>query len=401
MKKKNPILFVGYGGGHLNMLLPVAHELYSSGIEVLILGLTLAERQAEASGLPFKRLEDFVTSDDRNALRKGKQLARQLDPHPSINRYQTEVYLGLGYFELEQQVGKKEASRLYAKFGRASFLQLSLAHRIIKRVKPIAVVATTSPRLEHAVLLEAKKRAIPTFCLIDFCNSSQLVERLSNPNLADDMFVSFETIAETLRKKGKNLNQIHVFGNPAFDDLLTSTALLSEKTIKRNLFGDSDVSVITIALSAHPDFKEYEDAIIDAILEKYGADQNIQVILKAHPGLPFTRRSPEKLPRNCRIIGKELSNAELLTCSHCLIHLNSTLGIEAHMAGCWSIQANLFNFEKYFSHASEGIGQEAKTVSDILDILKEALNKKKPNPAIQRPAAALIADKIRSRLIDT
>ena len=64
-------LFVTYGGGHVNMVIPVARELARrGGWRVDILGLTTAGAVLRDAGLPSLGFRDLVRPEDAGALRR-------------------------------------------------------------------------------------------------------------------------------------------------------------------------------------------------------------------------------------------------------------------------------------------------------------------------------------------
>ena len=54
------ILFVTYGGGHVNMVIPVVKEVEKEGFTFTVLGLTTAGKSLEDAGLRYKTFKDYV-----------------------------------------------------------------------------------------------------------------------------------------------------------------------------------------------------------------------------------------------------------------------------------------------------------------------------------------------------
>lgn len=66
------ILFVTYGGGHVNMLIPVIRSLIEKfGFNCLVMGLTTAAMQLSRHGIPSLGFASLLRGDDDKALSTG------------------------------------------------------------------------------------------------------------------------------------------------------------------------------------------------------------------------------------------------------------------------------------------------------------------------------------------
>ena len=127
------VLFVGYGGGHVRMLLPVARLLRARGLaEPVFLGLTTARAEVEAAGFPCLGFTDFIGEGDAAALEQGRALASQLASH-AISFEESAAYLGLSYADLVREHGAERAAALPAAPGRQAFLPVAAPGRIPSR----------------------------------------------------------------------------------------------------------------------------------------------------------------------------------------------------------------------------------------------------------------------------
>jgi len=374
------------------MLLPVAKVLYSRGANVLLLGLTLAEKQVEESNLPQLKLKELIEETDKTALKIGSDLVAKMQTHPDIPKESSEVYIGLSVQELIEKHGEQEALKIFSEFGRGAFFQQKLAKRIINQTSPKAIVCTNSPRLEKALIIEATQQGIPAFCVIDNCDESEIKDRLCYPGYANKLFVPFSKTKQMLIKYGRPSSQIVVSGNPAFDQFLDKYNHLSKYQdhidLKEFIGGKK---VITLALSVYEPFQVYENKILDALIKHFPESSNYIVLVKPHPNQVQTVND-DKLPKNFLVANSPLE--QVLRHTHTLVHLNSTTGFQAHLIGCHTIQARLLENEHYFSQASIGVGLEAKSIHHLLEMLDESLKLPKNECQTRQTASAVIAENI-------
>ena len=103
-------LFVAYGGGHANALLPVALQAQAQGLaRVVFLALTTAAPVVQDAGFLAFGFADLLRTGDSSALHHGKRLVDTLSVQ-AVHREESIAYLGLCYAELESEVGAQEAA---------------------------------------------------------------------------------------------------------------------------------------------------------------------------------------------------------------------------------------------------------------------------------------------------
>lgn len=228
-------LLVGYGGGHSQLLIPVARELARRRWKVSILGLTTAARSLKRSGLPFRGFRDYVREDDERALEIGRRLTDEIfSPDLGFSREESIAYLGLSYVDLEKREGVDRARDLYEQHGRKAFLPVSVLGRVIDHVRPDVVVTTNSPRAERAAVVVAKEQNIPTVSLVDLFGIQEMYELC-----ADTICVlSEETKAQLLREWPIPAQSIKVTGSPLFDEVIRFRGS-DRHSVKREVFGEN------------------------------------------------------------------------------------------------------------------------------------------------------------------
>ncbi|MBS0357712.1 MAG: UDP-N-acetylglucosamine 2-epimerase [Proteobacteria bacterium] len=216
--QKKKILFVAYGGGHVNLVSPIIQKfLLVDDYEVTVLGLTTARFVLEKQGLSFLTFKDLLLESDARALEVGQSLANEL-VESKIPYDESVAYLGLSYYDLEFRLGVEKAAEMYSQSGRHAFLPLSILERLFEKIKPDLLVTTNSPRAEKAAILIAKERNIPSICIVDLYVLGH-DKWLAKPGYANKLCVQNATMYDSLVSCGRDPNDIVITGNPAFDKL--------------------------------------------------------------------------------------------------------------------------------------------------------------------------------------
>ena len=107
MLRKKKALLVCYGGGHVNMIVPLYHELIKRGVEVDLLGLTVAQGRLKQENIEHFRIKDFIEDCDADAIKLGFDLIKQMNINDVIDLDESAAYMGVSYSELQDQYGVK------------------------------------------------------------------------------------------------------------------------------------------------------------------------------------------------------------------------------------------------------------------------------------------------------
>lgn len=213
-------LFVSYGGGHVEMCLPVMRALRAlvPGCDARILALTTAAGAARRAGEQPLGYRDFCRGEEgERALRHGEALVGD-QQHPDVTREESLAYLGLNYLEWIHECGEEGARQRWAGRGRQAFHPVALMERILRELQPDVVVATNSPRSEQAAIGAAHALGIPTLSMVDLFalpGDPYLARRVH----ADRITVLAQATRDNLVQAGVSPERIVVTGNPAFDAL--------------------------------------------------------------------------------------------------------------------------------------------------------------------------------------
>ncbi|MES2281396.1 MAG: UDP-glycosyltransferase [Pseudomonadota bacterium] len=397
------ILFVTYGSGHVRMVVPVARALAESGLaRPVVLALTTAAPVVRAAGLEVLQFRDFLTADDEPALVHGRRLLADLkglvsDPQESV------AYLGLCYAELVQDVGPAEAERLYLRDGRQAFLPLKTLERMVAKVVPALVVATNSPRSERAAITAARRLGLPSVCMVDlFCLDE--VKWIGNAAYADRVCVLNESVKKFLVAAGRGEEQIVVTGNPAFDTLGDPVHVLEGRRLRLERQWKGKY-VLLWPTQVEPAYHPFNGLPGDVNLPARALANVIRWVLSRDDCVLCIRpRAGEALtavPDDPRIVfaGQETSLPALLQAVDLVVTLNSTVGLEGHLAGTALVQVLGSVFDDAMPLKRYGIADEAVREEGIGAALDRCVHRPRRQPEqVHGNATARVLDVLRGFL---
>jgi hypothetical protein len=323
------VLFVTYGGGHVNALLPVIRKLGQSrpDMEIHVLGLTTAAPVLRDAGVPFLGFKDLMRADDHVARRYGAELAASTPG--KVDPAETVAYLGLSYADLVAQRGEEGARAAYAEKGRMVFVPITALERMFDRVRPDLVVTTNSPRAERAAILVARRRRIPAICVCDLWLGFEL-EWLAEPDYADRLLVLNEFVRQKLISAGRLPEQVVVTGNPAFDRLVEPQWIERGAQIREQL-GTGSRKLVLWMSHTMPWAPEIRTGIARTLVESAGRHPEWHVVLRAHPSEPPLDL---ELPPYVALSDPRSQPAvAALRASDVGVTMMSTMGLEAVMLG--------------------------------------------------------------------
>jgi len=323
------VLFVTYGGGHVNALLPVIQNLSlrRADVETHVLGLTTAAPVLREAGVPFLGFKDVLRADDHVAIEHGRRLAAetpgQVDPEESL------AYLGLSYADLVAQRGEQGARTAYAEKGRMAFLPITALERVFDRVQPDLVVSTNSPRGERASMVLARRRGIPAICVCDLWLGFEL-EWLAAPDYADRLLVMNDFVRQKVIDAGRAPEVVVTTGNPAFDRLVEPRWVAEGARIREQL-GTGSRRLVLWMSHTMPWAPEIRTRIARTLVEAAGRHPDWHVVLRAHPSEPPL---DFKLPAHVGLSDPRTQPAPAaLRACDAGVTMMSTMGLEAVMLG--------------------------------------------------------------------
>lgn len=348
------------------MIIPVYKYLAAhTDFQQTILGLTTAKIPLERNNIPYISFKDLIGNNEQ-AKKYGELLAKGQTPHPEISREETIAYLGLSFFDLANQFGETEASRLYKEKGRGGFLPTGAIESVISQYQPDIIVTTNSPRAERAALLKAKELGIPSVCIVDICNLDALKNELSKPQLSTKICVINDFARKHLIEFGRPAEEICVTGNPSFDRLSEPAAF--EGAIKyQQKHNLQNKKVFLWTRSVLPEDEALANKIEAHLIDMALKDPSYAFIMRPHPNDP--RR---EIPQAENIIYSDHHDdlAAVLHSCDIVCTLYSTVGIEASLVGSKVIQFTNTRIFQSIDFVTAGIAEGVSTVEEMETTIK-------------------------------
>lgn len=277
MKK---VLFVTYGGGHVNIVIPIAKEIdKNDDIEYSIVAFTTAIPVLKVAGLKFKTLIDYLLylKDSKKIIDIGDSLASQYhNPDAGFSIEETSAYLGCSMYDLIKKIGKEKALEKFNKDGRKAFCPTSIMQQILKIEQPDILVTTVPYRMEKAAVIEAKKMGIKTV----FIHDLHFVKQNNLYDIIDIHCVMNKFVKNQLTSYGIKENKIFITGQPAFDYLLEPVNKNKNEIYREFNLSSQKKTIVWIADNSKVLTKTYFNEITK-VIEEF---QEYQFIIKMHPG---------------------------------------------------------------------------------------------------------------------
>ncbi len=325
---------VAYGGGHMRMLVPVAHELVARGAQVTLLPLTAAIPGARSSGLPSRTLAELIAGwpDRERILELGRGIA-PVSGHPSISDIETHVYHGLGLSDLIEDLGEDAARKKFAEIGRKAFHPTHSWARILADLQPDLTVSTNAPRSESAVLAAARRLGIPSLCVTDHFLVYE-IDYVAKAGHGDLITVLGGAVEDFLVAHGRPRNEVRVTGNAAFDQVFDA-AYAREAAEFRQARGLGDARLVLWpqqSKAAQVGGKTLIPAerIAPHLLQVLNLDPRTRLIVRPHPNSPdggFSTRHPAVL------FEPEPPIEVLIHAADIIVQQSTTVGIQAALCG--------------------------------------------------------------------
>lgn len=363
------ILFVTYGGGHVNVVLPLIKSLERrKNIRCSVLGLTAARAKLEAAGISTLGFRDFIGPGDEAALAHGRQLAKGLG-NSGVPPDESAAYLGLSYADLERQVGSAAAARRYKESGRAAFLPVGFLTRVLKHLAPDLVVTTSSPRAERAAITAAGLLGIPSVCVVDMFGFDGM-EWLRQPGFADRVCVLADFVRDFLTEHGRRPDEIVVTGNPDFDQLAAPNLSDRAAALRRNRGWASKQVVLWASEWAGASDMPTKRAIDDRLIEAGRGHPDWAMAVRFHPN---EASRADRFPPDWTISTQADDLATLLSAVDLVLVSSSTVGLQAALLGKRLVTYRASAFGHTVRYDELGLASACWSVADLVPTIELAL----------------------------
>lgn len=370
------VLFVTYGGGHVEMCLPVARALRALHCHIDFMALTTAYGVAVNAGLDPLGYRDFTGAPGaQEALRYGEQLL-PAGGSTAVAREESLAYLGFNFLEWVRQEGEAAAWQRWRAVGRQGFLPVGFFRHVLARLRPDVVVTTNSPRSEEAALAAAAEAGIPGVAMVDLfaLSGDPFIRRRQ---YADRIAVLCEATRANLLAAGVPDERIVVTGNPAFDELSGRPAVEAGLAWRRQKNWDG-LRVVMWAGHREPDDAEplwagtaLGTAVQDALVRWVDARPGTALIVRYHPNEWEGFTPPAPHPRIHWSMPDREALLPVLSAADDVVVQITTVGVQAAMAGKRVICLRFSPFVRSsgMDYAALGLAVSVDTVEDLLRVL--------------------------------
>jgi hypothetical protein len=400
------VLFVSYGGGHVEMCLPVLRALreIAPGVDARILALTTAAGVARRAGEQPLGFRDFIAGEEgARALRYGEALLGD-QQHPDVAREESLAYLGLNFLEWVETLGEAAAWQRWRASGRQGFLPVQRLRRILQQLRPDLVVATNSPRSEQAAIEAGQALGIPTLSMVDLFALPGDPYRARSVH-ADRIAVLSEATRHNLLEAGVAGERIVVTGNPAFD-ALTGAQAQAEAARFRADRGWGERPVVLWAGHMEPDDADPRwagtalgQAVQQQLVECTLAHDPACLAVRYHPNEWHRFAAPPPHPRLHWSQPDREPLLPVLAAADVVVVQATTVGAQAHAAGKQVIALGFSPLVQRtgMDYGRLGLGRSAGDLQDLPALLAQQLRsarRERPAAGPQGGAAQRVAHEI-------
>lgn len=372
--KTKTILFACYGGGHVQSLIPIIHELRTDeSINLIVVGFTTALATFERSGIDargYSVLEKYIEQPCPDIV---NQFIGEVG-HPDVKAEDTYAYFHIGIHDLVSDVGCISAIKMLKQQGRAAFMPIKTFTHYLQDIKPDLVVTSTSPRSELALQRAARKLNIPGLAVSDLFLQHEAAY-LCDGTYAENITVISKYVADYLRKSLCDRISLHVTGNPAFDAMFAKCEKVTGGRIRKKYAVKPTDRLITWIGTPSDVSLTGKKFVKNRVIIKYLEDFCIKnagylFAFRPHPNRPI------ELPHTVEkgfLLGSQYSIESVLWASDIVVLETSTVGLQAALINKVVITIAA---EDYPPYKQLGLSTD---VSDVDGLGRAFLNMKQPN----------------------
>lgn len=384
--ERKKILMAAYGGGHVNLMVPVYKELCRD-YDIAFLGLSIAGAVLKAEGIPYKQYIDYEDEImDEDAYRLGEEFADLWHVDGKVDRRESVMYLGACMRDLVNIHGEEKARELVKQNGRMPLLPLWTAAKIVELENPDIIVTTNSPRTERALTMAGRENNIPTLNIHDHLGFEPR-HKLESDRIA----VMCDITRNNLIRTGHDPEKIIVCGQPAFDSIVAETENYDRAALCKKLGLDPEGGKYVLLGSQAQWTREMLAAVVTAVKEIEPAHK---LLIKPHPGEDKELYDELKKTHPEFTLFTDISIRELIAISEIMIALWSTVGLEAVLMGKPLIQMNLPEIPNMIPLFQYGISLEISDLSETGDKINTALFDMDYRQVFQKQRLELLANLI-------
>ena len=317
----------------------------------------------DEGNLPYKKIKDYLCvfskEETEEILSFGKELAQvEYNPNSGIELEECVAYLGLGYWNLVQNLGSQEAKIQFTKFGRKAFCPVDVMTKILQYEKPDVVVVTADVRVERASGIAANKLGIPVVHIQDLPEMDKLTYKASvcvMNQYARDYILQHKAASEEM---------LYITGQPVIESNTVVDPSEIQKMKKNFCFEKYKKIIVYLEQPLNLDIPEMEEFL----LQESFRHPDYLYIIKLHPNQDFDKQVEFNFDCNYLKI-RDCNLKALLSLADLAITRDSNSGLEAAMMGVPLIVVGLkepvrVDFSKY------GIAKKANSIQEIKSIIE-------------------------------
>ncbi|MEY8199460.1 MAG: UDP-N-acetylglucosamine 2-epimerase [Colwellia sp.] len=372
------LLFVTYGAGHAQSVLPVVEKM-KANYDVVVLALTTASKVFDGDGYDVISYESLAWLADDKYKEYGAELVSSSGASVSVGVVESIAYHGISYLELLEEHGGGAAG-MYSRLGRQAFFPVKFMEKVLNYIEPDVVVATSSPRSERAVLQAASNLHVKSICIVDLF-ALQEKEWVAQPNYASRVCVLNASVRSLLVAEGRNESDIIVTGNPAFDKLQSNELIASARKYKDRELPQGK-NVLFWASQPEPEVHPFTQesggdpnlplAIEQKLVEFVESRHDWVLVIRLHPS---ENRYVSYKSTKVFISPSDEKMTDVLFSCNCLVTIASTVALEAHLIGkpVITIDKSIFTDDAPFSKM--GVSKGVKDLSILAQAIEELTSK--------------------------
>ena len=391
MNPQKKILFVSYGGGHINIILPIYKKCKKNGFHADLIALTGAKLVTESQNIKSLGFIDFVEDKEKEKFRKfGEKIINEnYDQNSGIDREESIYYLGINWSENLERYGEEKTKLLYKKIKRHSFLPINFFEKIIQKNNYKLVITTNSPKSESAALIAANRLNIKSIRIEDLF-FDDIIQHDLKEKIGKDfsssigkyklsptkIFVMCQFTKDLYKSKKKKLlldtkeSDVIVTGQPAFDRFSINSSSFKNK--KQN---SSKKNYVLWCHGNTIDLNEVLNLI--SFWLKTFTSNPLPFAIKLHPNCPEKEKSYidqtlSKFSNNYFFVESNSSIEEAIIASKVLIAQFSTSMLEAFFLRKPSICLDPTNIRKNIPFVECEICQRATNFKELNDLILES-----------------------------
>lgn len=363
------MLFVAYGGGHIQAIVPVAQRMQAQGYKISVFAVTTATAVAEASGLPHFSYSDLPQASDGDVQREGARLAAAFPSGGPIPIEETRAYMGINFMDLVRQHGAEKAHALYEAAGRQNFYPIRTMTACLQHLAPKLVVATNSPRSEQAALQAAGDLGLTSLCIVDMF-ALQEIAWLKAPGFGTKVCVLNDGVRDMFLREGRPADEIEITGNPAFDGIHDPAVIQAGRDLRRTRGWDGDRFTVLYASTPEPARHPFTGEAGDPTLS-YRVEERLREIFRDRPDLELVlRRHPsedQEIAPGERVFtsGRAEDVNALIHAVDMVVVTCSTVGLQAYLAGVPMVSVECSVISKDAPYGAFGMSRSIPSIEAL------------------------------------